>query len=584
MTTRDPKLPLVLILLCLGAGVSFSIRLLTPPASAATSQDQQATNQDTDDAQTTAAKFYLRKRLPEGEEEIPIERYLDARTEILRMDRYSTARNQYLSATDAGTDAVTDWTELGPGNIGGRTRALIIHPTNHDTMFAAAASGGVWKTTDGGESWKPLADALANIAVNALAIDGADPNVIYAGTGEGFFNFDAIRGAGVFKSPDGGATWSRLAATATTDFYYVNDIVVSPNNGQRVYAATRSGVWRSVDGGLSWGRALDPVVTGGCLDLVFRSDQTTDYVFASCGTFTQAKVYRNTDASGAGAWTEVLSDPGMGRTSLALAPSNQNIIYAAAANPSTSNQPGLHAIFRSTASGDPNTWTAQVRRTDANKLNTVLFSWTRDAFYSECGLGPGRFFNTGWYANTISVDPTDANRVWVGGVELFRSDDGGANWGLASYSWIDSNAPQYAHTHHHKIVFHPQYNGASNKTLFVSGDGGIYKTDDALASTATGTTAPCDQSKSSVQWLSLNNDYAATQLYHGAPYPDGARYLAGANSHGFLRGADSDGVNGWRQMLGGGSGFANLACCAYTSWSIASPRLKVGLNKITVTA
>src|SRR5262249_58926711 len=246
--------------------------------------------------------------------------------------------------------------------------------------------------------------------------------------GEGVLNFDAIRGAGIIKSADGGATWSRLASTATADFHYVNDIVVSPNNGRRVYAATRSGVWRSVDGGLNWARALDPVVTGGCLDLVIRSDQTTDYVFASCGTFTQAKVYRNTDASGAGAWTEVLSDPGMGRTSLALAPSNQNIIYAAAANPATTSQPGLHAIFRSTASGDPNTWAAQVRGTDANKLNTVLFSWTRDAFYSECGRGPGSFFNTGWYANTISVDPTDANRVWVGGVDLFRSDDGGATW------------------------------------------------------------------------------------------------------------------------------------------------------------
>src|SRR5262249_597 len=149
--------------------------------------------------------------------------------------------------------------------------------------------------------------------------------------GEGVLNFDAIRGAGIFKSADGGATWSRLATTATPDFYYVNDIVVSPNNGRRVYAATRSGVWRSVDGGLNWARALDPVVTGGCLDLVIRT--------------------------------------------------------------ATTGQPGLHAIFRSTVSGDPNTWAAQVRRTDANKLNTVLFSWTRDAFYSECGLGPGRFFN-----------------------------------------------------------------------------------------------------------------------------------------------------------------------------------------------
>src|SRR5262249_32289112 len=249
---------------------------------------------------------------------------------------------------------------------------------------------------------------------------------------------------------------------------------------------------------------------------------------------------------------------GMGRTSLALAPSNQNIIYAAASNPVTSDQPGLHAIFRSTASGDPNTWAAQVRRTDTNKLNTVLFSWTRDAFYSECGRGPGRYFNTGWYANTISVDPTDASRVWVGGVDLFRSDGGGGNWGLASYSWIDPNAPQHAHTHHHAIVFHPQYNGASNKTLFVAGDGGIYKTDDALAATATGTTAPCDPSRSATRWSSLNRDYAATQLYHGAPYPDGTRYVAGANGHGFVRGSDGDGVNGWRQMLGGDGGFIAL--------------------------
>jgi len=94
MTTRDHKLPLVLIALCLGAGVYFSIRLLAPPASAATSQDGQATNQDADDAQTAAAKFYLRKRLPEDEREIPVERYLEARAQTLRMPRYSTARNQ----------------------------------------------------------------------------------------------------------------------------------------------------------------------------------------------------------------------------------------------------------------------------------------------------------------------------------------------------------------------------------------------------------------------------------------------------------------------------------------------------------
>jgi len=206
MTIRN-LLP-VLILPFLGAGFYSSTRLFAPPASAATSQDQHETNQVGDDAQNAAAKFSLRKRLPEGGKEIPVERYLEAREQMRRMPRYSTARNQYLSAAEAETDQTANWTELGPGNIGGRTRALIIHPTNHDTMYAAAASGGVWKTTDGGASWKPLADVIANIAVNALAIDRSDPNVIYAGTGEGFFNFDAIRGAGIFKSADGGATWA----------------------------------------------------------------------------------------------------------------------------------------------------------------------------------------------------------------------------------------------------------------------------------------------------------------------------------------------------------------------------------------
>lgn len=469
------------------------------------------------------------------------------------MSRYSTSQNRILaSQAEPGTEveeSFANWTPLGPGNIGGRTRALLIHPADSNVLYAAGVGGGVWKTVNSGASWTPLGDLLPNIAVSSLAMDPKNPSVIYAGTGEGFFNFDAIRGAGIFKTTDGGATWTRLSATTTPDFHYINDIVVSPTDGLRLYAATRSGAWRSVDGGASWVRTLDPAVTGGCLDLVVRSDQPTDYLFASCGTFSQTKIYRNTDASGAGAWTQVLSDPGMGRTSLALAPSNQNIIYAASASPVTSNQPGLHAIFRSTASGDLNTWTAQVRQSDATRLNTTLFSWTYDAFFSNCGLGPDRFFNTGWYANSIAVDPTDANRVWVGGVDLFRSDDGGANWGLASYSHTDTSVPQYAHRHHHAIVFHPRYDGAGKKTMFVAGDGGIYKTSDALATTASGTTAPCNPSNSAVRWTSLNHDYAVTQLYHGSPHPDGTRYLAGASGHGFLQGSDGDGINGWRRMI-----------------------------------
>jgi len=315
---------------------------------------------------------FRQKRLPEGEEEIPADLYLTAREQMRGMQSYSTAQNRLLSAGETNVEA--NWTELGPGNIGGRTRAMVIHPTDPNTMFAAASSGGVWKTTDGGASWKPLTDMLANLAVNALAIDRGNPNVLYAGTGEGFYNSGSLRGAGIFKSTDGGANWARLESTAGQDFYYVNKIVISPNDHQRLYAATGAGVWRSVDGGATWVRVLDPQIIGGCLDLAIRTDQSNDFVFASCGTLQQSAVYRNTDAGSAGAWEVVLRETGMGRTSLAIAPSNQNIVYASSASLAFNTQPGLFAVFRSANGGEANSWTAQVRGNDANKLNTVLFS------------------------------------------------------------------------------------------------------------------------------------------------------------------------------------------------------------------
>jgi len=100
-------------------------------------------------------------------------------------------------------------------------------------MYAAGVAGGVWKTTDAGASWAPLADLLPNIAVSCLAMDPHDPNTLYAGTGEGYYNIDALRGAGIFKTTDAGSTWSILDADNDLGFRYVNDIVVSPIDGQQ---------------------------------------------------------------------------------------------------------------------------------------------------------------------------------------------------------------------------------------------------------------------------------------------------------------------------------------------------------------
>jgi photosystem II stability/assembly factor-like uncharacterized protein len=340
------------------------------------------------DKPNEAAEYYRLKRLPEGEREIPVERLLEARERVRGMRRYSTARESFVApqlegepSGEAAPEALGSWTPLGPGNVGGRTRALLIHPTNPSVMYAAGVAGGVWKTTNGGASWTPLADLMANIAVCALAFDSQNPEVVYAGTGEGFFNYGGVRGAGVFKTANGGATWAHLSSTNTADFHYVNDIVVSPHNPQRVYAATRTGVWRSLDGGASWAHVLNPKdangepVIGGCTDLALRTDQPGDFLFAACAMFEQATVYRNRDAAGAGAWTAVHTEAQMGRTALAIAPSNQNVVYAVAASLQSGNyDDGLLAVFRSTGGGEAGTWTTQVRNTDAKKLNTLLLT------------------------------------------------------------------------------------------------------------------------------------------------------------------------------------------------------------------
>ncbi|MEW6207525.1 MAG: hypothetical protein AB1631_04105 [Acidobacteriota bacterium] len=523
------------------------------------------------DEPAEAQEFFNLKRSPDGHSPVRREWYVKAIEHAEEMPQYSTALASFhpsersLSAADREQLDLGAWTPLGPGNIGGRTRALLIDPTNPAIMYAAGVAGGVWKTVNEGATWTPLGDMLPNLAVCSLTFDPADTNIIYAGTGEGYFNSDMVRGAGIYKTTDAGATWNRFASTTTTDFNYVNDIVVSRNDRQRLYAATRTGVWTSADGGENWTRSLNPLdgggltVLGGCLDLIMRTDQATDYLFASCGSFAQATVYRNTDAAGAGAWTPVLSETGMGRTTLAIAPSNQSVIYAlAASNFAGTYNLGLLAVFRSTSSGDAGSWTAQVRNTNPTKLNTVLLSNPLIAFLSECGQGGNAFFNQGWYDNAIAVDPVNPDRVWAGGIDLFRSDDAGQNWGIASYWWADRTDSHFAHADQHLIVFHPQYDGDSNRIMYVSNDGGIFRTNNARANLATGTRAPCDPANTGVRWTSLNNNYGVTQFYHGLPYPNGLTYMGGTQDNGTLRGMDATGTSGWATVFGGDGGYVAI--------------------------
>jgi hypothetical protein len=535
-----------------------------PPVVEAAVRPSEPEEDEREDSYREAAEFYLLKRVPPGEE-LPVERYLTAKQHAERMPLYSLAQRRFVGVPQksAPRDAnLGSWQPLGPGNVGGRTRALLINPNDPNTIYAGSVGGGVWKTTDGGASWNPLTDLLPSIGIGTMAMDPQDPNTLYAGTGEyytGNATGNSIRGLGIFKSTDGGATWAQLAIPTPTAFYYVNKIVVSPNDSRRVYAATYGGVWFSPNAGATWTRTLDRTSPdNGCQDLVIRTDQPSDYLFAACGTVTdnvtQVAVFRNMDAAGSGKWESVLAQDSMARTSLALAPSNQSIVYAISADSTPGDTAGaLLAVYRSDSNGDSGTWNTQTSNQDSNRLNTVLFTNPREAFADVCTNGKATYSNQGGYDNTIAVDPLNPDTVWVGGIDVFRSDDGGKNWGIAAF-W-QASAPQLAHADVHGIVFAPGYNGADNQTLFAISDGGVYRTDNANAATATGDLAACAPYPTKILWTNINNGYAVTQFYHGAVYPGGGAYWGGTQDNGTVRGSDGTGALNWREILTGDGGY-----------------------------
>ena len=253
-----------------------------------------------------AADFYVMKRAGEGVRDLPYERYEAARRHADRMPLASSRKGNRAEAIDLG-----GWEALGPGNQGGRTRHLIIHPDDSKIMYAGAATGGVWKTINGGENWNPISDTFPALGIGALSFDPANPDTIYAGTGFWFNTLSgtsvfgaAPRGGGIFRTGDGGASWEMLPGTDATQFRYINEIFVSHNDASHIYVATWTGIFRSLDSGQSWTQVVNRgrVNENGCQDMVMRTDQSTDYLFASCGTSVASNpvILRKTDAVGDG--------------------------------------------------------------------------------------------------------------------------------------------------------------------------------------------------------------------------------------------------------------------------------------------
>ncbi len=509
------------------------------------------------DSPDHAAEYHAMRRA--GSDDIQ-RSYRMARETMRRMERHSTISAEGTTPNPSGR-----WRFLGPGNVGGRTRVLLIDPVDPNVMYAAGVSGGVWKSFTGGTQWTPVGDDLTNLAVNTMALHPTDRNVLYAGTGEGYFREEQrgtalpLRGHGIFVSRDGADTWTQLPSTTGQDFHWVNDLVFSTDDPSRVYAATRTGVWRSKDAGTTWSNVLPVTVKGGCLDLAFRGDTGGDYLFASCGTFEQATVYRTANAENDVPWSPVLAEPNMGRTTLAIAPSQPSTIYALSASnePDLKKYQGMLAVWRSDLSGDAGSWSAQVRN---NSPDDVLgpFLLTNDAtvFNEVCSGKAQNRVTMGWYCNTIAVDPTDPERLWAGGVDLFRSDDGGRTWGRASYWWSEGvEGSAFVHADQHVIAFHPQYDGTTNRIAYFGNDGGVFRTTDARGQVIVGKPALCEDVFPTIPFEPLNHDYGVTQFYHGMVMPDGHTFFGGTQDNGTIRGSFEDGPNQWTRVLGGDGGY-----------------------------
>ena len=255
------------------------------------------------------------------------------------------AAMRFMSTARITQIADLTWTERGPNNIGGRSRAILIDrrdPTGN-TVFAASVSGGIFKSTNftsPSANWTVVDDHMANLAVTVLVQDRNNFNIMYAGTGEGWFNVDAVRGAGIFKSTDGGVTWNQLASTA--QFEYVQDMVI--DNNSNVYASLRSltsnnrGVVRSVNGGTSWSQVLGTPLT----DLPYTTSRGADLevasngdLYATLGIFSRTMVLKSAFATNgantgaAGTWTDITPTHSNTtfRGEIAAAPSNPQRLY-----------------------------------------------------------------------------------------------------------------------------------------------------------------------------------------------------------------------------------------------------------------
>ena len=406
----------------------------------------------------------------------------------------------HIAAKQAAPPLNLTWEEMGPDNVGGRTRAILIDRNNSQRMYAAAVSGGLWISSNGGNSWEKYDDFLDNLAVVSLT-QSANGD-IYFGTGEGMYysntgdGTSGLLGGGIWKSTDDGQTFTRLTSTIPfanstgADWANVGKLASDPSNANRIYAGTNRGLRISDDGGTTWTNAFSsgPGFSNNARDLVVASDGS---IFTNIGT----RVYYSANGN-PGSFQEItgISIPsGVKRIRLAVSSQDVNYVYAVVVGSGSGNSSNfrLHSIYRSTDKGA---------------------SWTQIGI----GGGAGSLFDThgnqGLFNCALEVDVKDKDRIIMGGVELWEWTLSGGWSEIASLGGNSFTNPLYVHADKHHILFHP----TDLNTIYVATDGGMFR------SFNNGNT-----------WEAFNRNYSTVQFYSVA-FSETGLLLGGTQDNGTI--------------------------------------------------
>lgn len=376
--------------------------------------------------------------------------------------------NDYFASHDAVLSANGNWSQVGPvaspGNATGqpnglgRVNTVYLHATNPNIMYVGAPAGGLWRTTDGATTWTVLTTSTPTLGVSSVLLHPTNPNLILIGTGDR--DAGDAPGMGVYKSIDGGTTW--VASNTGMGTLTVGMMLMHPSDPNIILAATSGGIFKSTDGGSNWTRKSSN--TSSYKDIRFKPGDPT-IVYATAGGL----FYRSTNTGDN--WTQITSG---------IISGSRMVIGVSVNAPATvylcqTNGP-FAGLLRSTDSG----------------LTFTTQSTTPNLMGYECdGSGTS---SQAWYDLCIAVDPTNANIIYVGGVNIWKSTNAGVSWTIASH-WVGSSwgymcAPS-VHADIHSLDWSPV-----NGNLFSGGDGGVYKTANG------GTT-----------WTDISSGLAIAQLY-----------------------------------------------------------------------